>query len=159
MNINEQMNQLGQIGSVGYSPSDSTIDELLSRTRRARAVRQGSAAAIGSVSAIALGLVGAQVYVTIQSRHDAATQDRNLIDNLPTAFDFEKQYGSGFTGQDEATRAALDKIYDELNIAAQIEAKHLAEKKAAEAKAAAAAAAAAKASRRDVLDLRGTPVG
>ena len=143
MNINEQMDQLGKIGSVGYAPSDETIDQLLTRARRARAVRQGSAAAVGSVSAIALGVLGAQVYVTIQHRHDAATQDRNLIENgLPNIFDFEKQYGSGFNGRDDTDRAAIDKIYQDLNIAAKIEAKHLAEQKAAAAAAAAAAASA-----------------
>ncbi len=134
MNINEQMNQLGQIGSVGYSPSDGTIDDLLSRTRRARTVRQGSAAAVGSVSAIALGVLGAQVYVTIQNRNDAATQDRNMIENdLPGIFDFDKQYGSGFNGRDDTNRDEIDKIYEELGIAAAIEAKHLAEEKAAAA--------------------------
>ena len=58
MNINEHMNQLGQIGSVGYAPTETVIDDLLSRTKRARAVRQGSAAIVGSVSALALGVVG-----------------------------------------------------------------------------------------------------
>jgi len=141
MNINEQMSQLGQIGSVGYSATDTMIDDLLSRTRRARAVRQGSAAAVGSVSAIALGVLGAQVYVTIQNRNDAATQDRNLIENgLPGIFDFDAQYGSGFNGRDDTNRDKINKIYEELGIAAQIEAKHLAEQKAAEAAAAAAAA-------------------
>jgi hypothetical protein len=140
MNINEHMNQLGQIGSVGYSPTEAMIDDLLSRTKRARAVRQGTAAVVGSVSAVALGVVGAQIYVTIAHRNDAATQDRNLIENgLPGIFDFDSQYGPGYTGIDQASKDAFEKIYEDLNIAAQIEAKHLADKAAAEAAAAAAA--------------------
>ncbi len=146
MNINQHMNELGQIGSVGYTPTESVIDGLLSRTKRARAVRQGSAAVVGSVSAVALGVIGVQVYVTIDHRNDAATQDRNLIENgLPGIFDFDAQYGSGYTGMDEASKEAFDKIYEDLNIAAQIDAKHLAEQQAADAAAAAAAAAAASA--------------
>ena len=141
MNMNEHMNQLGQIGSVGYAPTDSEIDSLLSRTKRARAVRQSSAAVVGSVSAIALGVVGAQVYVTIDHRNDASTQDRNLIENgLPGIFDFDAQYGGGYTGMDQKSKEAFDKIYEDLNLAAQIDAKHLAEKEAAAAAAAAAAA-------------------
>ena len=140
MNINEHMNQLGQIGSVGYAPTETVIDDLLSRTKRARTVRQGAAAVVGSVSAIALGVVGAQIYVTIDHRNDAATQDRNLIENgLPKIFDFDSQYGSGYTGMDESSKKAFEKIYEDLEIAAKIEAKHLAEKAAAEAAAAAAA--------------------
>ena len=138
MNINEHMNQLGQIGSVGYAPTEAMIDDLLSRTKRARAVRQGSAAVVGSVSAVALGIVGAQIYVTIDHRNDAATQDRNLIEE--GIFNFDSQYGSGYTGIDQASKEAFEKIYEDLNLAAQIEAKHLAEKQAAEAAAAAAAA-------------------
>ncbi len=143
MNINEQMNQLGKIGSVGYAPTDAVIDGLLAKTKRARAVRQGSAAVVGSVSAVALGIVGAQVYVTIDHRNDAATQDRNIENGLPGIFDFDGKYGGGYNGIDEQTRADLDKIYDDLKAAAQIQAKHLAEQQAADAAAAAAAAEAA----------------
>jgi len=143
MNINEQMNQLGRIGSVGYAPTDAIIDGLLAKTKRARAVRQGSAAVVGSVSAVALGFVGVQVYVTIDHRNDAATQDRNIENGLPGIFDFNGKYGGGYNGIDEEERASLDKIYADLLAAAQIQAKHLAEQKAAADAAAAAAAAAA----------------
>jgi hypothetical protein len=145
MNINEQMNQLGRIGSVGYAPTDDLIDGLLAKTKRARAVRQGSAAVVGSASAVALGLVGVQVYVAIDHRNDAATQDRNIENGLPGIFDYNGKYGGGYNGIDEATRDSLDKIYADLNVAAQIQAKHLAEQQAAEAAAAAAAAAGAEA--------------
>jgi hypothetical protein len=145
MNINEHMNQLGQIGSVGYAPTEAMIDDLLSRTKRARAVRQGSAAVVGSVSAVALGVVGAQIYVAIDHRNDAATQDRNLIENgLPGISDFNSQYGSGYTGIDQKSKEAFEKIYEDLDLAAQIEAKHLAEKQAADAAAAAEAAGTSK---------------
>src|SRR5664279_5387762 len=149
MNINDQMNQLGQIGSIGYAPTDSVIDGLLAKTKRARAIRQGSAAVVGSVSAVALGGVGAQVYVTIDNRNEAATQDRNIENSLPGVFNFDGKYGAGYNGIDEQTRASLDKIYEELNIAAQIEAKHLAEQQAAADAAAADAAAAATAAAAD----------
>lgn len=143
MNINEQINQLGRIGSVGYAPTDAVIDGLLAKTKRARAVRQGSAAVVGSVSAVALGVVGTGVYITIDHRNDAQTQDRNIENGLPSIFDFEGKYGGGYTGMDEQTRKDLDKIYADLKAAAEIDAKHLAEQKAAEAAAAEAAAAAA----------------
>jgi hypothetical protein len=143
MNINDQMNQLGQIGSIGYAPTDSVIDGLLAKTKRARAIRQSSATVVGSVSAVALGVVGAQVYVTIDNRNEAATQDRNIESNLPGIFNFDGKYGAGYNGIDEQTRASLDKIYEDLRIAAQIQAKHLAEQQAAADSAAAAAANAA----------------
>jgi hypothetical protein len=143
MNINEQMNQLGKIGSVGYAPTDALIDGLLAKTKRARAVRQGSAAVVGSVSAVALGVIGTQVYVTIHHRNDAATQDRNIENGLPGIFDFDGKYGGGYNGMDSDTRADLDKIYADLRAAAAIDAKHLAEQQAAAEAAAAAAAASA----------------
>jgi hypothetical protein len=143
MNINEQMNQLGKIGSMGYAPTDSVIDGLLAKTKRARAVRQGSAAVVGSVSAAALGVIGAQVYGTIDHRNDAQTQDRNIENGLPSIFNFDAKYGGGYNGVDEDTRAGLDKIYADLRAAAAIDAKHLAEQQAADAAAATAAAAAA----------------
>lgn len=128
MNINEQMNQLGQIGSVGYAPSDATVEQLLGRTRRARAVRQGSAALVGSVSAVGLGVVGAQAFVALTNQDDPAFRDRNLIENdLPSYFDFNEKFGEGYTGSDKATDDFWDKFYEELNIAAKIEAEHLKE--------------------------------
>jgi hypothetical protein len=85
VNINEQMNELGQIGGAGYSPTADVVDHLVGRSRRARAFRQGSAALIGSVGAIGLGLLGAQVFVNLTSDdNDAATiADRNFnLDNM-----------------------------------------------------------------------------
>ena len=34
MNINEQMDQLGQMGSTGYAPSGTVIDQLVATAKR-----------------------------------------------------------------------------------------------------------------------------
>ncbi|MBN2176490.1 MAG: hypothetical protein JW722_02405 [Demequinaceae bacterium] len=110
MNMNEQMNQLGQIGSVGYTPKDAVVDQLVDRAKRARAIRQGAAGLIGSVGAIGLGLLGAQVFVNLTQDNDPATiADRGFDFN---SMEWGDRYGDDYTGQgltqEEAAQAWKD---------------------------------------------------
>lgn len=119
MNINEEMGQLGQIGSTGYSPTDAVVDQLVSRTRRTRAIRRGTAALAGSVGAIGLGLLGAQVFVGLtHDDSDAATiADRNFnLDNMS----WEDRYGKGYTGLGK-TQEDIAKAWEDLHAASTAE--------------------------------------
>lgn len=148
MNINEQMHELGHMGSVTYAPSDDVVDRLLARTKRARAIRQGGSALVGTVGAIALGAITVQVIVA--TKNEPAFRDRNLIeDTSKLSSIFEKRYG-GIPVNIQENTVDLAPIIESLNVAAQKE-KELAELKRKEAEAAkkkaeeeAAAAAAAK---------------
>lgn len=120
MNINEQMNQLGQIGGVEYSPTAEVVDQLVGRSRRSRAFRQGTAALVGSVGAIGLGLLGAQVFVGLtQDGSDAGTiADKNFDVNDMA---WEDRYGDGYTGMGK-TQDELAKAWDDLQAAADAKA-------------------------------------
>lgn len=115
MNINEQMNQLGQIGSVGYTPTAEVVDQLVTRSRRTRTIRRGATALVGSVGAIGLGLAGAQVFVNLtQNDNDAATiADHNFGYNDMT---WEEKYGEGYTGLGK-TQDELAQAWDDLQAA------------------------------------------
>ena len=116
MNINEQMNQLGQIGSVGYTPTDEVVDQLVGRAKRARAIRQGSAALVGTIGAIGLGLIGAQVIVNISHQEDAGIADRNFnFQNMS----FDDLNGKGYTGQGKS-QDELAKAWQDLKAAAAV---------------------------------------
>jgi len=116
VNINEQMNQLGQIGSVGYKPTDEVVDQLVGRAKRARAIRQGSAALVGSIGAIGLGLIGAQVIVNISHQEDAGIADRNFnFQNMS----FDDLNGKGYTGQG-TSQDELAKAWQDLKAAAAV---------------------------------------
>jgi hypothetical protein len=119
VNINEQMNQLGQIGSVGYDPTDAVVDALLGRARRARAVRQGSAALIGSVGAVGLGILGARIFVHLNNADDPALRDRSLINNDFAFLDqsWDDRYSEDYTGLDQ-TREEIAAAWDLLHAAA-----------------------------------------
>jgi hypothetical protein len=109
VNINEQMNQLGQLGTVGYDPTDAVVEALLGRTRRARVVRQGSAALIGSVGAVGLGILGARIFVNLNDADDPALRDRNLIDNDFAFLDmpWNDRYSEDYTGLDKTREEIL----------------------------------------------------
>ena len=119
MNINEQMNQLGQIGTVGYSATDAIVDQLVSRTRRARAIRQGSAAVIGSVGAVGLGVLGAQLFVSLHHQEDPGVRDRNLIENGFAFLNMSwgERYGDDYTGSDQSREDIL-KAWDNIKASA-----------------------------------------
>lgn len=113
MNINEQLNELGKIGGVGYSPTDATVDDLVGRTRQARGRRQVTAALIGSVGAVALGIIGAQVVVGFNG-DDAGGRNRAFDDDYAfLSIEWKDRYGEGYTGlgvtQDDLT-AAWDQL-------------------------------------------------
>ena len=153
MSMNEEMNELGSIGSSQYDANDQVVSHLVTRTRRRRTLRQSAAAGIGSVSAIVLALVGAQVMMSFENE-DPAFRDRNLIDApIPVSiFDFENKYGSDYTGTDTALKDKIEALYEELEVAAKVKARKLAEKEAAAeaaAKKAAAEAAAAAAAEKE----------
>ncbi len=146
MNINEQIDELGQLGSVGYAASDAVVDQLHARAKRARSIRHGSAALVGSVSAVVLGVLGAQFLVDFEV-DDPGFRDRNLIEN-----NFDGTDDSAF-GKDDGTKDEyLKEIYDELRVAAKIQIEELAEKEAAAAKAAEEAAAKAAKEAKEAAD-------
>ncbi|MBN2176489.1 MAG: hypothetical protein JW722_02400 [Demequinaceae bacterium] len=117
MNINEQMNQLGQIGSSGYDPADSVVDQLVGRAKRARAIRQGAAGLIGSVGAIGLGLLGAQVFVNLTQDNDPATiADRGFDFN---SMEWGDRYGDDYTGLGK-TQDELAQAWEDLKAAAAV---------------------------------------
>ncbi|MCJ7827242.1 MAG: hypothetical protein MUP36_03270 [Demequinaceae bacterium] len=117
VNMNEQMNQLGQIGSVGYTPTDVVVDQLVGRAKRARAIRQGSAALVGSIGAVGLGLIGAQVFVNLTQNDDPATiADRNFEFN---SAEWGDRSGEDYTGLGK-TQDELAKAWDDLKAAAAV---------------------------------------
>jgi hypothetical protein len=111
VNINEKMSELGKLGSVGYSPSDAIVDHLVARTKRAKTFRQTSAALVGSLGAVSLGLLGAQVFVSLTQDQDAGNIPiRDLAFNNMT---FDELHGKDYTGLDKSPdelAAAWDKI-------------------------------------------------
>lgn len=119
MNINDQMNQLGQVGGIGYSANDAAVDGLVRRTRSARGRRQIVAGLIGSVGAVALGIVGAQLFANIDEE-DAGMRDR-AIDNDYAFLDvaWSERYGEDYTGLG-ATQDDLNKAWDELQAGALV---------------------------------------
>lgn len=130
MNMNEQMNQLGEIGSGGYSPSSDIVDQLTSKARRKRAARQGGAAGIGAVAAITLGVVGANFFINDAPEDDPAFRDRNVIENELNDSLFNR-YGQ-YPGYTNDTKDEIEQIYEELYAAQQIQAELLEKQKAAE---------------------------
>lgn len=94
MNINQEMHSLARVGSNGYNPSEALINDLMHRAQRARAVRQGTTALVGSLGAIALGAVAVQAINA--TRDDPAFRDRNIVEdrsNLSPIEKFRAQYG------------------------------------------------------------------
>lgn len=81
MNINQKMDDLGRMGAEGYQASDDVVNQLLNRTRRVRAVRQGGTALASSVGAAALALVAVQV-VSQGADDPAESNTDGVIDNV-----------------------------------------------------------------------------
>jgi hypothetical protein len=138
MSINQKMNSLGDIGAKNYDPSSDVLTQLVARTRRQRAWRQGTTAFAGSVGAIALALVTVQIVAAVEQ--DPAFQDRNFPDNVPIVEKIDKPA--------PPEPVDLDPIIEKLEAAAQEQAdlekkaaEEAAAKKAAEKKAAEEAAA------------------
>src|SRR5690606_12086057 len=117
VNINEQLGQLGQLGSQEYSASDELVSQLLRRTGRARALHQGAVAVVGSVGAVSLGVAGAHFF--FGDEEDPALRDRNLIeDSNQIYFDFEEKNGATYRGYDEKAKAEHDALLEDLKAAA-----------------------------------------
>lgn len=122
MNINQEMQSLGHIGGESYAPSEQFIDELLGRTRRARAVRQGAVSVVSAVSAIAIGAVAVQAINA--TKDDPAFRDRNLINDRSELTSIEKykaKYG-GIPVNTLESPVDVTKIIEDLKAAAQAEA-------------------------------------
>jgi hypothetical protein len=138
MSINDQMNDLGRIGAGGYVPSDDMVSTLLTRTRRARAVRHGSTAIVGSVGAVVLSVLAVQVVSATDN--DPALQDDGLADDgllndgddiAPVVKDFNDIYGDDIPTKIHEP-VDLTPIIEKLEAAAQREADEAAAKKAEE---------------------------
>lgn len=122
MNINKEMHSLGQAGSNGYNPSEAMIDQLLHRAQRARAVRQGTTALVGSLGAIALGAVAVQAVNA--SKDDPAFRDRNIVEDRSKLTPIEK-FRAQF-GEDNPVRE-VEPIVDVKQIIADLKAAAAAE--------------------------------
>ncbi len=119
MNINNEMNQLGQMGSTGYAGSDQVVDQLVTRAKRRRSARRSAAAVVGAASAMVLGLVGAQVVAVIQD-NDAGRNDRNAIERSLGEDFSNSKYSKDNNGK---TDTDLDSIFKKLEAAAKTETK------------------------------------
>lgn len=120
VNINQEMQSLGHMGARSYAPTDELIDQLLSRTKRARAVRQGAVSVVSAVSAIALGAVAVQVINA--TKDDPAFRDRNLINDRSELTPIEKyraSYGDGAATRIFESDLDTQAIYQDLKVAAQ----------------------------------------
>ena len=101
MNINDQLHELGKTGGLAYAPNDDVIASLLTKTKRVRAVRQGTTTLIGTVGALAIGIAAAQAYSA--AKEDPAFRDRNGINNKSNLTPIEL-YRAKF-GDDNPTRS------------------------------------------------------
>lgn len=101
MNINEQMQELANMGRLAYAPTDDVISSLLAKTKRVRAARQSTATLVGTVSALAIGIAAAQAYSV--AKDDPAFRDRNVTNNKNGLTPIEL-YRAKF-GNDNPTRA------------------------------------------------------
>lgn len=120
VNINQEMEYLGHVGARSYTPSDELIDQLISRTKRARAVRQGAVSVMSVVGTLALG--AAAVQAVNAAKDDPAFRDRNLINDRSQLTPIEKfraQYGNDLPSRTLESTVDIDKIYQELKAAAQ----------------------------------------
>lgn len=117
MNINEQLQELADAGGLAYAPSDDVISSLLSKTRRVRAVRQGTTTLIGTVGAMAIGIAAVQAYSA--AKDDPAFRDRNVINNKNGLTPIEL-YRAKF-GNDNPTRS-YDSAVDLSSIIAKLKA-------------------------------------
>jgi hypothetical protein len=117
MNLNDEMSDLGTMGGLAYAPSDDLISSLVSKTKRVRAVRQSSATIVGTVGALAIGIVAAQAYSA--AKDDPAFRDRNVINNKDSLTPIEL-YRAKF-GNDNPTRS-YDSAVDLSSIVAKLKA-------------------------------------
>lgn len=120
MNINDQMQELATMGGRAYAADDDLVASLLSRTKRARATRKSASVMAGTVGALALGLVAAQVYAA--TKNDPAFRDRNLInnnDNLTPIELYRAKYGKDTPTRNVDSAVDLTSIIDKLKAAAQ----------------------------------------
>lgn len=117
MNLNDDMSDLGTMGGLAYAPTDELISSLVNKTKRVRTVRQGSATLVGTVGALAIGIVAAQAYSA--AKDDPAFRDRNVINNKDSLTPIEL-YRAKF-GNDNPTRS-YDSAVDLSSIVAKLKA-------------------------------------
>jgi len=79
MSMRDSIKSLGGSGASSYVANDMVVDQLVARTRRTRAVRQASTTLVSAISAITLGVLAAQLFVS--NVEDPAFRDRNLIND------------------------------------------------------------------------------
>lgn len=117
MNINEQLHELGTMGGFTYAPNDDLISSLVTKTKRVRAVRQGTTTLIGTVGAMVIGIAAVQAYSA--AKDDPAFRDRNVINNKNGLTPIEL-YRAKF-GNDNPTRS-YDSAVDLSSIIAKLKA-------------------------------------